>query len=47
MMSMTEPHRHVSRLKSGIDHADEVGADRVGVHRVLEPGRNLYVRTVP
>ena len=29
----------MSWRKSGMDHAGEVGADRVGVHCVLEAGR--------
>ena len=38
-VTQPDPHRHVTRLKSGIDNAGEVGADRVGVYRVLEAGR--------
>jgi hypothetical protein len=29
----------VSRLKSGMDHCGEVGADGVGIDGVLQPGR--------
>jgi DNA-binding SARP family transcriptional activator/tetratricopeptide (TPR) repeat protein len=39
MVSFAEPHRHVSRLKSGMDHSGQIGPDGVGIHRVLQAGR--------